>query len=179
MNKTDLLQEKINLWTECFGDTREFASKLFALPDIITVTIDADGEISALANLIPVRLGSFEGCYVYGVCVAPARRGKGLFAEIMTLCGREARARGKSFLCLIPADAGLDEKYKDFGYTAKIALKGAESGENRIILRAGGFKALVRPDPEALPIYTHGRLKPLSDGVPRENLAFSDYMGER
>ena len=103
------LDDRVSLFCECFGDTRDVAETLYACSDIINVSINNEDGLAAMASLVPILAQDYKakGYYVYGVCVAPQRRGRGLFREIMKRSEAEAKKMGATFVCLIPSCSHL------------------------------------------------------------------------
>ena len=103
------LDDRVSLFCECFGDTRDVAETLYACSDIINVSINNEDGLAAMASLVPILAQDYKakGYYVYGVCVAPQRRGRGLFREIMKRSEAEAKKMGYT----IPVFQRFDSVY--------------------------------------------------------------------
>ncbi|MBQ8140514.1 MAG: GNAT family N-acetyltransferase [Clostridia bacterium] len=174
------MNEKERLWTLCFGDTAEAAGEFFSIKEVITLTEYSEGSLAGMASLVPVRADNgLSGAYIYGVCVHPDYRGKGIFSRLMTCCENLASESGESFLCLIPADEGIAGAYRRRGYIYPVALfKNEESDGVKISSASAGFKLFARPQ-GGNGSAASGLLKPLvsleTDGL---EFSFSEYMGE-
>ena len=175
------INDRISLFCECFGDTREEAESLFSCSDIINVSIFNVDRLVAMASLIPILAPDYNafGFYVYGVCVAPDMRGRGLFREIMQLSEAEAKNRGAKYLCLIPADEGLANTYQKMGYTIPILQKYEGLETKGFRLASNEFRDFAKSDSEE--VRRKGLLKILNEkefNPQNEKLCFLDDMGD-
>jgi len=176
------INDRISLFCECFGDTREEVRKFFSCSDIINVSICKEDRLVSMASLVPILAleNNISGYYIYGVCVAPDMRGKGLFREIMQLSEYEAKSKGASFVCLIPADASLDETYKKMGYTIPVSQKNERIGAKGIALISNEFREFAKSDSIEM-AQQKGLLKVLNENEfnpCNEKLCFLDDMGD-
>ncbi len=176
------LNDRISLFCECFGDTREVAEKLFSCSDIINVTTYKEDRLVASASLVPILALDDDavGYYIYGVCVAPDMRGRGLFREIMQMSETEAKNRGAKYVCLIPADNGLSNTYQKMGYTIPILQRFESLGANGIKLLSNEFRNFAKSDSK-VEVRQNGLLKILNKNEfnpHNEKLCFLDDMGD-
>ncbi len=176
------INDRISLFCECFGDTSEDAEKLFSCTDIINVSIFNGDRLVASASLVPILAPDYNafGFYIYGVCVAPDMRGRGLFREIMQMSETEAKNRGAKYVCLIPADNGLANTYQKMGYTIPILQRFEGFGAKGIVLTSNEFRDFAKSDSKE-ESRQKGLLKILNEkefNPQNEKLCFLDDMGD-
>ncbi len=173
------MNDKVKLFSLCFGDGEESARELFSIEDITTLTEDVGDDTVAMATLVPLKTEKdLSGFYAYGVCVHPDRRGKGAFRRIMESCEAYAKERRADFICLIPADTRLADTYGRMGYTDKIALcHNADKNAERIFVLSEKFIAYAKPEGDEKGPIPYGLMKPLSSFEGR-NMAFFSPMGD-
>lgn len=173
------MNDKIDLFSLCFGDDKESVRELLSIEDITTLTEYDGGVLSAMASLVPLSSeGGLCGFYAYGVCVHPQKRGKGLFRRIMESCEAHAKENGADFICLIPADARLCETYTRFGYTERLGLcHNAKDGDERIFVLSGRFTEYAMPENNEKGPIPFGLMKPLTV-FKKHNMAFFSPMGD-
>ena len=173
--------KKIALFVECFGDSADTAAELFSCRDVITVCKYEEDRLAAMASLVPILAdNSTKGFYLYGVCVAEDFRGRGLFRLIMQKAEGEARDRGASFVCLIPADKELADTYRRFSYDTEVAARG-ESAEKRIELSSYDFRRFAKVGGRYTDKRMSGLLKSFDVNIfcPHDReYGFSDDMGD-
>ena len=176
--------DKERLWSLCFGDAEDVARSFFEIPEVLTLTEYENDSLIGMASMIPVTCdGGACGYYVYGVCVHPDHRGRGVFKKLMDKCEIEAKRSGADMLCLIPATDRLAKTYANMGYYQKVALSDdpQKSGVG-ILAISSGFRSFAIPDDPTQPRYTSdfGVLKPISSKIsPNESFCFEEHMGER
>ncbi|MGM9683671.1 MAG: GNAT family N-acetyltransferase [Eubacteriales bacterium] len=179
--RADLRERLIRMWTECFGDSEATAREFFACRGVNTVMLNSGETVSAMASLVPVEVRrqggrtSLRGFYIYGVCVGPQYRGRGLFREVMAEAESRAVITGGGFVCLIPADEGLARTYGKMGYSSEIEPHTA-LGQGNIRLLSEDFRRFAVPSGEGGK--TCGMIKYLCDERADEPLAFADFMGD-
>ena len=175
------VEEKISLFTECFGDDMSVVRELFSITDIHSITQEVDGELASLALLVPISDGDiFCGFYAYGVCVSPKWRGRGLFASTMALCEEYAKNIGASFICLIPADGSLGDKYTKMGYSVRVSLADKkQKGDTLITSLSERFFELMNRDADEDAIFDFGLAKLFDEKYEGSTLAFASFFGER
>lgn len=175
------LSELSALWSLCFGDTKETAAEFLSIPDVKTLVEYSDGVPVAMASLVPVatELGQ-KGEYVYGVCVHPAFRGKGLFRTLMNRCEREAIKNGAEFLCLIPEQESLFVAYKKMGYAVEINTAAHVFADSiGIVTLSEQFKSFAIPEGETGRELKYGLLKPVrAFETQNKKFSFLYHMGE-
>jgi len=169
------------LWELCFGDSKETAIEFLSIPDVVTLTSERDGEDIAMASLVPVSTEHGQnGVYVYGVCVHPKHRGKGIFRELMARCEVFAKDKGADFLCLIPADDSVRNAYKKMGYNIEVATaQNRVSDDVGIFSLSEDFTKFAVPDSEPSFNIKCGLLKPLGHfDTQNKKYSFLYHMGE-
>jgi len=173
------LNDRIKLFSLCFGDDQESVREFFAIEDVITLSESIEGQLCAMASLVPLKSESgLRGFYAYGVCVHPNQRGKGAFRRIMTSCEVYAKDRGADFICLIPADARLSDTYMRMGYTEKLGLcHNSERDAERIFVLSEGFLEFAKPEKEVKGPMPYGLMKPLG-ALHSRKMAFFSPMGD-
>lgn len=176
------INERIALFCECFGDTREVAEDLFSCQDLINVSICNEDRLVAMASLVPILAPDRNafGYYIYGVCVVPDMRGRGLFREIMQKAETEAKNRGADYACLVPADFKLANTYKKMGYTIPVYQKTDCVGAKGLKLISEGFRAFAKSEPTEKVRQT-GLLKLFNENKfysHTDKLCFLDDMGD-
>ena len=171
------------LWELCFGDAPDVAESFLGINDVVTLEERAGGALIGMASLVPVHTDSgLSGCYAYGVCTHPDRRGGGVFTRIMQRCEQYAVDLGLDFICLIPATERLADTYSRMGYSKRIALYDAqEKSGDAIISSSRGFIGFAEPDGADAPLLTvdFGAIKPLTERAAHIEFYFSAPMGER
>ncbi len=175
------INKKIALFVECFGDSAESAEELFSCRDVVTVCKYEEDRLAAMASLVPILAEeNARGFYLYGVCVAEAFRGRGLFRVIMEMAESEALSRGADFVCLIPADDTLADTYRRFSYDTEVCAKGSDKGKG-IKLLSEDFRRFARCDKEAEEKRMSGLLKSFDKNIfcPKDReFVFCDDMGD-
>jgi GNAT superfamily N-acetyltransferase len=78
------------------------------------------GRAAAMLHLLPVRLcaggEALTAAYVYAVATLPPFRGKGVAAALLGVAEDLAKARGASYLMLVPQSESLFEYYRRQGF---------------------------------------------------------------
>ena len=173
------MNDKVKLFSLCFGDSEGSARELFSIEDITTLTENNGNLTSAMATLVPLRSETgLSGFYAYGVCVHPEHRGKGAFRRIMESCEAYAKDRHADFICLIPADTRLSDSYGRMGYTDKIALcHNADKYSERIFVLSEKFIEYATPEGDGKGPIPYGLMKPLTSFEARD-MAFFSPMGD-
>ena len=172
--------QKETLWALCFGDDISVAREFFTISDIVTLTTTENGELVAMASLVPVSTDNgLLGLYVYGVCTHPDHRGRGHFRTLMERCESIALAEKKDFLCLIPANYTVALTYRRMGYTIDVSLcKDKKDTDTKISSMSKEFSEYAIPNEECLS-FDHGLLKPLSEKMTNgQSFSFLKHMGE-
>ena len=180
------MEDKIRLFVDSFGDSKETAEKLFSCEDIITVTEYVGNGLAAMASLIPVcaqNTSESKGYYIYGVCVDRAHRGCGLFSAVMKNAEDWAADEKADFVCLIPADSKLEATYRKWGYDVEIMnMYGKEICEKNIFIDSPDFKEFAIPSENALDTHRMcGLMKVFNKKTfnPKDReFAFGDFMGD-
>ena len=114
----DLQKNLSNLWQRVFDEdervTKLFFEKVYPLCE--NLIIEQDGKVVSSAFLIPCEIENRKGLYVYCAMTDEKYRGRGLMAEILSKADEIKTAKNLDFLLLVPANEGLFEYYKKFGY---------------------------------------------------------------
>ena len=177
-----LLNDRISLFCECFGDTQETARELFLCPDILNVSLIEDNRLVAMASLVPIIAEKYDafGYYIYGVCVTPERRGSGLFRAVMERAETLAKKREAAFVCLVPGDDRLAVTYKKMGYSLEVSQKNEGLKKVGLKLTSAAFRNFAKSD-DAVAKRQVGLLKIMNkeEFCPSEGeLCFLDDMGD-
>ena len=175
------INEKIALFCDCFSDSADTAKEFFSCKDVITISIQKDNRLAAMASLVPILAeDNVKGFYIYGVCVAMDFRQRGLFRDVMSRAENEAKNKGASFVCLIPADNMLEATYRRFGYNTVVGATSTES-EKKIVLLSDDFRRFAYCDGNVDKPHRSGLLKCIEryDFTVRDGeYSFVDAMGD-
>lgn len=114
----------IRLWSDVFGDEREYVELLFpygkAICDVFAA-IDGDKIVSVL-YLLDCALAfngvHYNGKYIYAAATDKMYRGKGLMASLIIEAQEYCSDSGVDFISLVPAGEGLYNYYKKFGFAS-------------------------------------------------------------
>ena len=119
------------LFARCFELPEEEAKSLISTfaPDATALIFETGDGIAAECFLIPLLLGGHYGLYIYGVCVAPERRGRGYMRRMLKAAKAYASGIGCDFLILIPADPELRAAYRRMGFETELPLNADAKGE--------------------------------------------------
>ena len=175
------INDKIALFCNCFSDSADTAKEFFSCKDVITISIQEDNRLAAMASLVPILAeDNVKGFYIYGVCVSMDYRHRGLFRDVMSCAENEAKKRGARFVCLIPADDMLDATYRRFGYDTAVGATSTES-EKKIFLLSDDFRRFAYCDGNVDKPHRSGLLKFIGDYnfTARDGeYSFVDAMGD-
>lgn len=123
--KNDISQIK-EIWKTCFDDTDEnvdgFFNKCFS-PDDCFILKNEKTVVSCL-QMIPCDI-SFSGNYykakyLYAACTRPDRQGQGYMSQLIAQACKNEKARGTKAVLCIPANEGLFDFYRRFGFVDAI-----------------------------------------------------------
>ena len=128
----------IKLYNDAFHDG-PFAKKLFSVCGDCVKTLRIDGETVALCLLLPCEVDGKKAHYIYGFTVKEEHRGKGYGKQLM----EKILAENDGILILRPADSGLIDYYKKFGFKEICASN--KKGEIAV-LPTGSFKEIAEKD---------------------------------
>lgn len=140
------------LFAESFGDPPAFAGEViekFAGPGNVFLA-EEQGAPQALLCAVPVTLGGRPGAYYYGLCTAPAARGKGLMTGLMDWAERELKQRGAAFAVLIPAGPPLFGFYAARGFEKAFGLRRIERPIRNNLWAQADFDSVTAKGLEAL-----------------------------
>lgn len=107
VNSSDY-DDVIRIWTNAFGDTKEYILKFLDMFSQFVYILDND----AIMTLFPVTLNDKKGHYIYAVAVDENKRNKGLGKKLIDY----AKEIKEDFLVLVPANCGLFEYYRKSGF---------------------------------------------------------------
>lgn len=110
-NKNDI----IKLWQEAFGDSEE--DILFFINNVKNAKCLAYYDNNSIASMLYL-VDSSKGKYVYAACTLKEYRGKGYMSDLLSYCKNQFDA-----VCLIPANEGLIEYYKNRGLNIELDIK--------------------------------------------------------
>ncbi len=114
------------LWHEAFGDSaRDIENYLRVYSDKVLLYIE-DRFIKGMLSLLPVRLGSISGNYIYAAATDARARGRGIASKLIRYANKYTLDSGGAFTVLVPAEKSLYEFYKKRGFTEISAVKRAE-----------------------------------------------------
>ena len=142
------------LWQTCFGDEKKQIEAFWrALWPHIRVFAAYEGKtpcamLCALPTTLVDEAGeSFPAAYLYAVCTAPERRGRGLCAGLLACAEGSLKKDGIRFSALVPSSADLFGFYQKFGYKTAFFNRSysvpAEKGKAKITkLDADGYRNL-------------------------------------
>lgn len=113
------------LWEEVFSsDSKEFVRMYFdrVYRDENTFVKEINNSIVSAVQLIPYFMTYYGAViktgYISGASTLPDFEGKRLMSSLMSEAINAAYARGDTFMTLIPANEGLKDFYKRFGFTS-------------------------------------------------------------
>ncbi len=117
-------QEAINIWRNCFDDSREYTDMYFAkvYRDDDCLTLDREGKTVASLLLQPYSMrfhlmSHAPVGYICGVGTLPQWRNQGCMTDLMHTALHESMKRGYMFDAVIPADETLGLYYRGFGFS--------------------------------------------------------------
>ncbi len=129
---------QIKLYNDAFHDG-PFAEKLFSVCGDCVKTLRIDGEIIALCLLLPCEINGKKAHYIYGFTVKEDYRGQGFGKQFM----EKIIAKTEGLLILRPADNGLIEYYKKFGFKE---INASNKAGEILVLPTGAFKEIAEKD---------------------------------
>lgn len=110
------------LWMECFGDEESFVDCFLVRhhhPEQM-LCVEEEGELNAMAHLIPFESEIGRVGYLYGVATAPKARGRGLASRLTKEAVERARNKGFEAVVLIPGSEELRSFYARHGFAGSI-----------------------------------------------------------
>ena len=103
------------LWNEAFGDSvREVLEYLEYLIDFFYIC-EEDGELNAMAAVLPVSFSGMSGGYIYAVATRKSMRGRGLSTKLLEYI---KKLDEYDFLVLVPQNESLFSFYEKRGFFA-------------------------------------------------------------
>ena len=182
------MEDKISLFVDSFGDSKETAENFFSCDRVTTVTEYVGNRLAAMASLVPIYARNtsvsdmIHGYYIYGVCVDKEYRGRGLFSAIMKKAEEQASCENADFVCLIPADSKLEATYRKWGYDVEIMnTYGNKYSDKNIFIASSDFKEFAIPSENVLDTHRMcGLMKVINKTFnPKDReYAFGDFMGD-
>lgn len=201
------------IWRISFGDSEEyidmFMEKQFKCAE--TVVYEEDDKVIAMFFLFRCDFSisgkAYPSFYLYAAATLPEYRGRGIMGSMIKFSKEYASKNGFDFIILSPAEKGLYDYYRRFGFSecfksAKISLKAKTKEEcplsllrnraaenfslrNRIVKNTDGvlwdydfFKYAVEEN-----AYTHGESY-MADGCygiyfkEKDNIVFKELIAE-
>ena len=152
----------VPLFRRAFGGSEAEARALLrALAPDAAAIVRMEGDSIVFQGLaIPVERGGQIGYYLYALCTAPARRGRGYLRAALAYLKERAAAEGCTFLLLIPATPELAAAYRRMGFTEECPLTADENGRRAALYLPrtgeetpfdGDYARLYAAGPRALP----------------------------
>ena len=119
-------EDVIFLWTECFGDPREYVEFfLDNCPDYICVEYFVEDKPVSQLFLLEGELASEKCKYLYAACTHKDYRRQGLMEELIEFTKRYCKDKNCSSIFLVPANEKLYSYYSKFGFEASFLKKEA------------------------------------------------------
>lgn len=112
----------ISLWNRVFGDSEEYIRLFFkkAYYDSECFAEINDGEIVSAFFLLKCKINykgnSYCGRYLYAAATSAEYRGKGIMSSLIKEAVAYCESQKLDFIALVPADDGLYNFYKSFGF---------------------------------------------------------------
>lgn len=121
INAEEIKKQCKSLWKEAFGDSDEFIAYYFLhyYKHDNMLYIEHDSKLLSMLHIIPFEIGDIPVAYIYAVATSSYGRGKGYASELITRAITKAKAEGYKAVVTLPADSGLHEFYKRFGFEGK------------------------------------------------------------
>lgn len=120
------------LWQRCFpGESEEEVRALLdtLAPDGMALYATENGEPVSQGILLLTSIGEHYGYYLYALCTAPDKRGRGYMRGLVEAAARLRDKNGLDFLLLIPANETLGASYRRLGFTHALPLAADATGE--------------------------------------------------
>ena len=152
----------VPLYRRAFGGSEAEARALFRTlaPDAAAI-VRTEGDAIVFEGLaVPMERGGQIGYYLYALCTAPSRRGRGYLRAAIDFIKERAAAEGCTFLLLIPATPELAAAYRRMGFTETCPLTSDEGGRHSALCLPpvgeetpfdGDYARLYAAGPRALP----------------------------
>lgn len=141
----------IELWRQCFGDSRRFVS--FYLDhhpfEEKTLLLALEGDIvTSMLSLLPAQLfvrgEKLPVRYVYAVGTDIRFRGQGLSTALLDASAALCRRRGEAGMFLIPASGGLFDFYRRCGFFSAFGIESRTFSSSEL-LSCADSDLCVRP----------------------------------
>ncbi len=128
----------MRLYDNAFHDG-PFTNKLFSLCFDYIKTLKINGETVAMCFLMPCEIDGKKAKYIYGFTVKEKHRGKGYGKALM----EKIMAEENDILLLRPADSGLINYYKQFGFKE---IKASNQNGDISVTPSDNYAALCEKD---------------------------------
>lgn len=123
-------EDVINLWMECFGDTREYVEFfLDNCPNYVCVEYLVEDKLVSQLFLLEGELASEKCKYLYAACTHEDYRRRGIMEELIEFTKTYCKDKNYSSIFLVPANESLYSYYSKFGFVASF-LKKESVGQN-------------------------------------------------
>lgn len=108
------------LWQQCFGQTREdaqFFLKNSYRPGETLLLRDSSGSPVSVITLIPARLQTTPGSFLYAAATKPQLQRNGLMSQLYSLIQDYAASQGSRFLCVAPLNDEIAAALETKGFS--------------------------------------------------------------
>lgn len=161
-------QGLISLWSEVFGDEKEYAELILPYLDFFDCfAVCENDELISSLYLLPceIKCGNeiYKGKYLYAAATKEKFRGKGYMAKLIN----EALLSSKissDFISLVPANEGLYGYYSRFGFETAMSryvtafhdlISDKALNELNLIFEENELNSLRRDSADSLFLYTN------------------------
>lgn len=122
--------EAQDIWTTCFGDTKQYAGFLFEHllnPDYVMTYSTEEGKPVSMLCFHPFTLTTpgrnFKAVYIFGVATLPQWRKRGLSTSLFVEAENRFKEREIEASVLVPASDRLFDFYARLGYETAFSAK--------------------------------------------------------
>lgn len=118
------IERLIELWSDVFGDEREYIELLFPYGKNVCDIFAAfyGNKITSALYLLDCTLTysgvQYKGKYLYAAATDKRYRGKGLMASLINEAEEYCKSAELDFISLVPANEGLYSYYEKFGFVS-------------------------------------------------------------
>ncbi len=137
---TDLIAGLRQLWQASFGDSDVELDRFFSTsfsPDRCHY-LEKDGAPVSALYWLPCTLEGRNIAYLYAIATDAIFRGQGLCRQLMAEAHEILQQQGYAGAILVPAEPGLFDLYRKFGYRVCCACREftCDAGESTVALRS-------------------------------------------